>query len=191
MAVLDIVTIGEPVLRRPALPVSDAELHGDEFQRFLDDLVETMRTADGAGLAAPQVGIGSRVYAVEVRDNPRYPYKPELPLRILVNPVVRPLSEATFEVSEGCLSIPGLRGRLTRSAEVEVDYTTREGERRLEVFRGLSAGTFQHEQDHLDGILFVDRVEDTRTLTSWDAYRRHHEEEWTREAHAIVEQWGS
>jgi peptide deformylase len=191
MAVLDIVTIGEPILRSPALAVTNDELRSATFQRFLDDLVETMRAANGAGLAAPQVGVGSRVYVVEVRDNPRYPYKPELPLRILVNPIVKPLSEETFEVSEGCLSIPDLRGRLRRSAEIEVEYTTREGERRSEMFRGLSAGTFQHEQDHLDGILFVDRVEDTRTLTTWEAHRRHHEAEWTREAQAIVASWGS
>jgi peptide deformylase len=191
MAVLDIVSIGEPVLRSPALPVGDDELHSDVFQRFLDDLVETMREANGAGLAAPQVGVGSRVYAVEVRDNPRYPYKPELPLRILVNPVVHPLSDETFEVVEGCLSIPDLRGRLRRSAEIEVEYTTREGERCRETIRGLSAGTFQHEQDHLDGILFVDRVEDTGTLTTWDAYRRHHEAAWSEEARAIVTRWGS
>jgi peptide deformylase len=191
VAVLDIVRIGEPILRLAALPVTDDELRGAQFQQFIDDLVETMRAANGAGLAAPQVGVGSRVYVVEVRDNPRYPYKPELPLRILVNPVVRPLSDETFEVSEGCLSIPDLRGRLTRAAEVEVEYTTREGERRSEVFRGLSAGTFQHEQDHLDGILYVDRVEDTRTLTTWEAYRLHHEAEWTEEARAIVARWGS
>jgi peptide deformylase len=191
MAVLDIVTIGEPILRLAALPVTDDELRGEPFQQLVDDLVETMRAANGAGLAAPQVGVGSRVYVVEVRDNPRYPYKPELPLRILVNPIVKPLSEETFEVSEGCLSIPDLRGRLRRSAEIEVEYTTRDGERRSELFRGLSAGTFQHEQDHLDGILFVDRVEETRTLTTWEAYRRHHEARWTEEARAIVERWGS
>jgi peptide deformylase len=191
MAVLDIVTIGEPILRSAALPVTEDELRGEDFQQLIDDLVETMRAANGAGLAAPQVGVGSRVYVVEVRDNPRYPYKPELPLRILVNPVVQPISEETFEVSEGCLSIPDLRGRLTRAAEVEVQYTTREGERRSEVFRGLSAGTFQHEQDHLDGILFVDRVEDPRTLTTWEAYRLHHEAEWRDEARAIVARYGS
>ena len=90
---------------------------------------------------------------VEVRDNPRYPYKPDL--------------------------------------ELEVAYTDREGNRVVEEVRGLSAGTFPHEQDRLDGILFVDRVEDTRTLTAWDGFRRWHEEAFAAEARAIVERFGS
>jgi peptide deformylase len=191
MAVLEIVSIGEPILRAPARAVADGELRSDGFQRLLDDLVETMRAADGAGLAAPQVGVGLRAFVVEVRDNPRYPYKPELPLKILVNPTVRAVSDETFEVIEGCLSVPDLRGRLRRFGEVEVAYTTREGNQQVETIGGLSAGTFQHEQDHLDGILFLDRVEDTRTLTTWEAYRRHQEAAWTAEAEAIVARWGS
>ena len=190
MAVLDIVRIGEPVLRLVADPVGADELATPGFQRFLDDLVETMRAANGAGLAAPQVGVARRVFCVEVRDNPRYPYKPDLELRVLVNPELRVLSDETFMSYEGCLSIPDLRGLLPRALEVEVAYTDREGNRVVEEVRGLSAGTFQHEQDHLDGILFVDRVEDTRTLTTWDGFRRWHEEAFAAEARAIVERYG-
>ena len=189
MAVLDIVRIGEPVLRLVADPVGADELATPGFQRFLDDLVETMRAANGAGLAAPQVGVARRVFCVEVRDNPRYPYKPDLELRVLVNPELRVLSDETFMSYEGCLSIPDLRGLLPRALEVEVAYTDREGNRVVEEVRGLSAGTFQHEQDHLDGILFVDRVEDTRTLTTWDGFRRWHEEAFAAEARAIVERY--
>lgn len=191
MAVLDIVRIGEPVLRLVADPVGAHELATPGFQRFIDDLVETMRAANGAGLAAPQVGVARRVFCVEVRDNPRYPYKPDLELRVLVNPELRVLSDETFMSYEGCLSIPDLRGLLPRALEVEVAYTDREGNRVVEEVRGLSAGTFQHEQDHLDGILFVDRVEDTRTLTTWDGFRRWHEEAFAAEARAIVERFGS
>ena len=191
MAVLDIVRIGEPVLRLVADPVGADELATPGFQRFLDDLVETMRAANGAGLAATQVGVARRVFCVEVRDNPRYPYKPDLELRVLVNPELRALSDETFMSYEGCLSIPDLRGLLPRALEVEVAYTDREGNRVVEEVRGLSAGTFQHEQDHLDGILFVDRVEDTRTLTTWDGFRRWHEEAFAAEARAIVERFGS
>jgi peptide deformylase len=186
VAVLDIVRIGEPVLRAVAQPVGDEELASPGFQRFLDDLVETMRAAHGAGLAAPQVGISRRVFCVEVHANPRYPYKPDLDLRVLVNPAVRPLSDETFSSYEGCLSVPDLRGRLPRQLEVEVVYTDRGGDRVREEFRGLSAGTFQHEQDHLDGILFVDRVEDTRTLTTWDGFRRWHEAAYAAEAMALA-----
>ena len=191
MAVLEIVRIGEPVLRAVAAPVDDDELATPGFQSFLDDLVETMRAAHGAGLAAPQVGVSRRVFCVEVHDNPRYPYKPDLELRVLVNPVVRPLSDEGFSSYEGCLSVPDLRGLLPRFLEVEVSYTDPAGNRVLEEIRGLSAGTFQHEQDHLEGILFVDRVEDTRTLTTWDAFRRHHEAAFAAEARAIVERWGA
>ena len=191
MAALDIVRIGEPVLRLVADPVGADELATPGFQRFIDDLVETMRAANGAGLAAPQVGVARRVFCVEVRDNPRYPYKPDLELRVLVNPELRVLSDETFMSYEGCLSIPDLRGLLPRALEVEVAYTDREGNRVVEEVRGLSAGTFQHEQDHLEGILFVDRVEDTRTLTTWDGFRRWHEEAFAAEARAIVERYGS
>ena len=190
MAVLDIVRIGEPVLRVVARPVAPDELAAPGFQRFLDDLVETMRAASGAGLAAPQVGVSRRVFCVEVHDNPRYPYKPALDLRVLVNPELRVLSGETFMSYEGCLSVPDLRGLLPRALEVEVAYTDREGTRVVEEVRGLSAGTFQHEQDHLDGILFVDRVEDTRTLTSWEGFRRWHEAGYAAEARRIVERWG-
>ena len=191
MPVLDIVRIGDPVLRAKAEPVPESELATPAFQAFLDDLVETMRAANGAGIAAPQVGVSKRVFCVEVHDNPRYPYKPDLELRVLVNPELRVLSGETFSSYEGCLSIPDLRGALRRSLEIELTYVDREGRRVVEEIRGLSAGTFQHEQDHLDGILFVDRVEDTTTLTTWENFRRHHEAVVAEEARAIVERWGS
>ena len=190
MAVLDIVRIGEPVLRAVAEPVGDDELGSDAFQNFVDDLVETMRAANGAGLAAPQVGVSRRVFCVEVHDNPRYPYKPDIDLRVLVNPELRPLSDATFMNYEGCLSIPDLRGLLPRALEVELTYTDREGRRVAEEIRGVSAGTFQHEQDHLDGTLFVDRVVDTRTLTTWDGFRENHEAAFAEQVRAIVERYG-
>jgi peptide deformylase len=191
VAVREIVTIGHPVLREPAGAVPEGEIASDEIQALVDDLVETMRAAGGAGLAAPQIAVPLRVFVVEVRDNPRYPYKPHLPLRVLVNPEVRPLSDETFDVVEGCLSIPALRGRLRRHAEVELSYLDRTGERHVEQIRGLSAGTFQHEQDHLDGVLFVDRVKDPRTLTSWESFAAFQAEAFAEEARAIVERWGA
>lgn len=190
MAVLDIVKIGEPVLRAVAEPVTADELQTPAFQAFLDDLVETMRAANGAGLAAPQVGVSKRVFCVEVHDNPRYPYKPDIDLRVLVNPELRVLSGETFMNYEGCLSIPDLRGLLPRALEIELTYRDREGRPIVESIRGVSAGTFQHEQDHLDGVLFVDRVEDTRTLTTWDGFREHHEAAFADEVRALVDRYG-
>ena len=87
--------------------------------------------------------------------------------------------------------MPDLRGRLPRAAEIEVDYLDRDGRRVVEEVRGLSAGTVQHEQDHLDGVLFVDRVEDPRTLTTQDAFRQYHEAAYAAEALALVERWGA
>src|SRR5579884_491274 len=178
MSVREIVQVGDPVLRGRARQLAPDEIASQETQRLIDDLVETMRAAGGAGLAAPQVGVPLRIFVVEVRDNPRYPYKPAIPLRVLVNPVVRPLGDGTFPSYEGCLSVPNLRGLLDRHADVEVSYTDRDGAEVVERVTGLSAGTFQHELDHLDGILFVDRVTDPRTLTTWDEFRRRHEAAW-------------
>jgi peptide deformylase len=175
---LPIIQIGHPTLRQRAREVAAAELDTPDFHRICDDLVETMRAANGAGLAAPQVDVPLRLFAIEVGNNSRYPYKPRLDLRVFVNPVVRPISDETYESYEGCLSIPDLRGLLPRSAEVEVTYLDVEGNEHVECFGGLSAGTMQHELDHLDGVLFPDRVTDPTTLCTWEMFRTYREEEW-------------
>jgi peptide deformylase len=159
MTRLEIVQLGDPRLRERARDVSADELETPECQQLVDDLIETMRAAEGAGLAATQVGVPLRIFVAEVNDNRRYPYKPELPLHIVVNPVVQPVRNRTYPSYEGCLSIPGLRGLLERSFEIEVAYRDRNGNECRERVRGLSAGTFQHETDHLDGVLFVDRLD--------------------------------
>jgi peptide deformylase len=169
-----ILVVGDPVLRERAREVTPEELRSPEFQRLIDDMIATMRAAGGAGLAANQVGELKRVAVIEVRDNPRYPYKPPVPLTVIVNPVLTPVGEETFVVNEGCLSVPDLRGDLPRHLSVRVDYLDRHGEPRSEIRRGLTAGTFQHEVDHLDGVLFLDRVEDPTTFTTWEQFDRHH-----------------
>lgn len=171
----DVLTIGHPVLRERARSVDRDELASAEFQGLIDDLVETMRAASGAGLAAIQIGVPVRLVAVEVSNNPRYPYKPAIPLTILVNPEVTPLDRSTIVVNEGCLSVPGLRGDVRRYRSVEVTWTDRFGMPQSTEAHGLTAGTFQHECDHLDGILFVDRLTDSRSLTSWDNFKEFHE----------------
>lgn len=191
MTLLRIAQIGHPVLRQRAEKVSAAELASPAVQTFIDDLVETMREANGAGLAANQVHRPVRICAIEVHDNPRYPYKPNVPLTIVVNPVVEPLSDVTFENFEGCLSVPNLRGLVTRYTEIRVTAQLRDGTRFDREIRGLTAGTFQHELDHLDGILFVDRVHDTKSLCTWDEYRRHHEATFVERAKALVASYGS
>jgi len=173
-----IATIGDPVLRERAPEVSLDELRSLDVQELIDSLIETRRSAGGAGLAAPQVGVSKRIAVVAVDEATRYAYKPLVPLTVLVNPVVEPLSDETLLINEGCLSVPDLRGDVPRYLRVRVQYFDRNGEQRSEEVEGLTAGTFQHEVDHLDGVLFLDRVTDTRTLSTWEEFARHGEPEF-------------
>jgi len=173
---LPILQVGDPVLRERAREVSPDELPA--LQGLIDDLIATMRAAGGAGLAANQVGDLRRVLVAEVPEggNPRYPYKPPLPLTVMVNPVLEPVGDETVLINEGCLSVPNIRGDLPRFVTVRARYLDRDGAEREQEFRGLSAGTIQHEVDHLDGVLFLDRA-DPRSLTTW--------EEWERNGKAV------
>jgi peptide deformylase len=191
MAIRKIATIGNPVLRQVAREVSREELASRDVQRFIDDLVETMRDANGAGLAAIQVYEPIRICAVEVKNNPRYPYKPNYPLTILVNPTIEPTTSETFDNFEGCLSVPNLRGLVPRFAGVRVRAWDREGRSLDFEVKGLTAGTFQHEVDHLDGKIFVDRVADTRTLCTWQDFERYHQAAFVERAKALVARFGS
>ncbi len=190
MAVLPIRLIGDPVLRQPAERLSPERLATPEVQAFIDDLVETMKAANGAGLAAPQVGRAWSIAAVHVQDNPRYPYKPNVPLTIFVNPTLTVLGDDTASLYEGCLSVPDLRGRVPRHMGVQVDALDRFGAPIRLTARGLTAGTFQHEFDHLEGRLFVDRVTDASTFCTWDNFERFHREAFVAEARGIVARYG-
>jgi peptide deformylase len=191
VSVREIVTIGDPVLRKRAREVGTEELRSPEVQQLIDDLIETKRAANGAGLAANQVGETLRIAVAEVEGtNPRYPYKPQIPLTVMVNPTIEPAADDVMEINEGCLSVPGLRGYLERHARVRVRYLDRHGNERDEMKRGLTAGTFQHEVDHLDGVLFVDRA-DPRTLASWEQYERHQRAEFEERARAIVARYAA
>ena len=188
----EIVEVGHPVLRERARELTREELASDGVQSLVDDMIETMRAANGAGLAANQVGETVRVAVVEVRDgNPRYPYKPPIPLTVIVNPVIEALDDDVEQINEGCLSVPNLRGEVPRHMNIRVRYLDREGTEHEEVRRGLTAGTFQHELDHLDGTLFFDRVSDPSTLSTWEQFERFHREEFMERARRIVERTGS
>jgi peptide deformylase len=116
MAVLEIATVGDPVLRERAQELAPEELRSPEVQRLIDDMIETKRAGHGAGIAANQVGRAVRMAVVEVEPgNPRYPYKPPVPLTVMINPEIEPLDDETFWINEGCLSVPGLRGRWSGS----------------------------------------------------------------------------
>jgi peptide deformylase len=190
MAIRKIAQIGHPVLRQVAREVSREELASPAMQQFIDDLVETMHDADGAGLAAVQVYEPVRIAAIEVRNNPRYPYKPNIPLTILVNPILTPVDGELFENYEGCLSVPNLRGVVKRHVHVRVQAWDRQGNSIDEVVHGLKAGTYQHEVDHLDGKIFVDRA-DPSTFTTWTEFERHHRAAFVEKAKALVQRVGS
>jgi peptide deformylase len=192
VSVREIVEIGHPVLRERAREVAPDELCSDAVQGLIDDMIETMRAANGAGLAANQIGETVRIAVVEVREgNPRYPYKPPVPLTVIVNPVIEPADDEIELINEGCLSVPNLRGEVPRHVSIRLRYTDREGAEHEELRRGLTAGTFQHELDHLDGVLFVDRVTDPATFSTWEQFERFHREDFERRARELVDRVGS
>jgi peptide deformylase len=191
MAIREILTVGHPMLRERAREVSVSELAGNELQGIIDDLIDTMRHANGAGIAAPQIGVPLRITTIEVNNNPRYPYKPMIPLTVVVNPVIEFLDDEMVDINEGCLSVPNLRGTVARHVNIRVRWLDRDGVAYEEIKRGLTAGTFQHECDHLDGFLFLDRVTDTTTLTTWESFERFHRAAFVERITAFVERVGS
>ena len=191
MSIRKILTVGNPLLRVPSRRLSRGELNSSSTQALIDDLIDTMLDANGAGLAAPQVGWPVQVAAVCVNDNPRYPYKPNIPLTVFVNPVLTPLSSKTEFINEGCLSVPGWRGEVSRSMEVRVEAWDRHGVPMTFEVRGLTAATYQHEFDHLEGRLFLDRVSDSTTFMSWTNFERFHRSNFERRAQHIVKRYGS
>lgn len=149
MSVRRVRIYGDPVLRRKAEEV--VEFDGS-LAELLEDMAETMVREDGVGLAAPQVGVSRRV--IVVNDDPRNPDT----LMKIINPVITPVGEETESVEEGCLSVPGIRGRVTRPVELHMSWQDEKGGRHETDAGGLLARIIQHEIDHLDGILFVDRL---------------------------------
>lgn len=190
MAVREILHIGNPLLRERSREVTPDELATAGMQALIDDLIDTMHAANGAGIAAPQIGELVRIATIHVDHNPRYPYKPPIPLTVVVNPVIEPLGDEQVAINEGCLSVPGLRGDVWRHVEVRVRWLDRHGVPHDEIKRGLTAGTFQHECDHLDGVLFVDRA-DPRTLTTWEQFERFHRDGFIRRISEFVARVGS
>jgi len=174
MAILKVALLGDPVLRRKAAAVSRSMLRSAAFRRLVADMTATMKEYDGVGLAAPQVRESLRVVVTGSAANPRYPDAPQFPFRVLVNPKVTALRGPRIEWWEGCLSVPGLRGMVRRPGKVRVAYTDMKGRRRSMVVDGFNAIVVQHETDHLDGKLYVDRLRDTRKLSYEREYDRYH-----------------
>jgi peptide deformylase len=163
--ILKVSRLGHPVLRRPTEPVSPEELATPAFQRFLDDMADTMREYDGVGLAANQVHVGKLAAVIESEAHPKYPDEPPVPLTFLVNPVIVERSPETVDGWEGCLSVPDLRGKVPRSRWVRVRALDRRGKALELRAEGLFARIIQHECDHLAGGVYLDRMPDLKTLS--------------------------
>jgi peptide deformylase len=173
MAILKVARLGHPVLRQKARPVPVDEIRSAEVQRLIDDMVETMREYDGAGLAANQVHTLLQVAVIEVDTNPRYPDASAIPLTVLVNPVVTPATEEREDGWEGCLSVPDMRGVVSRLTAVRLECYDREANRISVLAKDFFARVIQHETDHLNGIVYLDRMADLKTLSHIAEWNKH------------------
>ena len=158
MTVRDILKMGDPRLLRIAKPVEQFDT--PEMRELIADMFETMKHANGAGLAAPQIGVGQRVVIFGVTSNPRYPDAEEVPFTVLVNPQITLLTREVEEGWEGCLSVPGMRGVVPRYTQLRYTGSDEEGNPIDRVADGFHARVVQHECDHLDGILYPQRMTD-------------------------------
>lgn len=172
MPVLDIIEIGHPTLREVASEVPEDQIQTPHVQQFIDDLIETKRAANGAGIAANQVDDTRRIFVVEVADSPRFP---DYPITVMINPEITYLSEDRFESFEGCLSIPNLRGVVHRCPIINVKGYNRDAEPVDFEVRGVAASIFQHEADHLNGVMFTDRIIDPRTFCTANEFSLRYE----------------
>lgn len=173
MGILKVCRLGHPVLRKVAVPVPVAEIVTPEVQRLIDDMIETMREYDGVGLAAPQVHISKQIAVLEVEKNPRYPEAPPVPLTVLINPRITVLAEETVEGWEGCLSIPDLRGVVPRYGELRVEAFDRQGNKLDFITKDFHARVVQHEYDHLQGKVYLDRMPTFDTLAHLAEWQRY------------------
>lgn len=167
MPVRPIVRLGHPALRTPAHPIPPARITDPEIQGLIDDMVETMHDARGVGIAAPQLGEEVQIFVYQAAG------PPEIPLHVVVNPLITPQVREVVYDWEGCLSIPDLRGLVPRHPTVRIQGLDREGRSLDYTASGFEARIIQHEYDHLNGVVFLDRMRDLRSLAyfeEWESY---------------------
>jgi peptide deformylase len=172
MSILKVARIGHPAVRTKALDLEAAEIRSAEIQQFIDDMIETMHEYEGVGLAAPQVHVSLRLAVIEV---PSYDERTTdaVPLIVLVNPRLTTLGEDKLAGVEGCLSIPGLRGMVPRSKRVHLDALDRWGKPYTVEAEDFYARVIQHECDHLEGEVYLDRMQGMRTLAFIEEFEKH------------------
>jgi len=178
MTVRKVIRMGHPVLREKSRPLSEEEILSSETQNFIKDLFDTMEKYEGIGIASPQVGVAWQLAIVGVPvDNPRYPDTPESDTYIVINPKVTILDKKKQGFWEGCLSVPGLRGYVERPRKIKVEFLDEKAQPQSLIVEDFIATVFQHELDHLNGKLYIDRIKDTKML----AYNEEFDEFWTEE----------
>jgi len=167
---MEIIQLGNPILRSKAEFVENIE--DLRIQQLVDNLLITVKQANGMGIAAPQVGASDRIFIVASRPNPRYPHAPEMEPTAMINPKILARSNETVKAWEGCLSIPGIRGSVPRDRAIEVEYSDRHGKLHQQQLTDFVARIFQHELDHLDGIVFLDRLETNHDIMTEQEYQK-------------------
>lgn len=165
-----IIQLGNPQLRQKSAWVEN--INDEEIQKLIDDLILTVSQANGVGIAAPQVAESYRLFIVASRPNDRYPHAPEMQPTAMINPQIISHSSEVVKGWEGCLSVPGLRGLVTRYQTIEIEYTDRNGNLQKQELTDFVARIFQHEYDHLEGKVFLDRVESTDDLMTESEYQK-------------------
>jgi peptide deformylase len=183
MAVFTVAKLGNPILRQVAKQVSIKELseQNSALQVFIDDMIDTMREEGGVGLAAPQVNRSMQIVVLEYENNERYPGEPNIPLTVLINPILSDYSEEKVLGWESCLSLVDFRGLVPRSTSVTLKAFNRKGEKIEKQVAGFEAVVLQHEIDHLHGKVFLDRMEDLTKL----AYLEEFEKFWVKKDHVL------
>ncbi len=173
MSILKVARMGHPVLRERARPLTTSDLRNPLVQKLIDDMMDTMHEYHGVGLAAPQVHEGVRLFVGLLDEDP----EPDTEPTVLVNPAVVPNAPAAEEGWEGCLSIPEIRGMVPRFTDVTVRALNRDGKEVELRLKDFAARIAQHETDHLDGVLFVDRMISLQSLTYLEEFSRYHSKE--------------
>ena len=177
----NIALIGDPILRNKTLNVKIKDITSSKIQKIIKKLIFTMRDLNGAGLAANQIFYNLRICVIELKNNKRYKHLPNIPLTVLINPKLKVLNKSsTFNSYEGCLSVPNLRGIVKRFKKVQVNYYDEKKIFHSKIISGFPAIVYQHEIDHLDGILFTDKVYNNNTLVSNLNYIKYYEKTYIK-----------
>jgi len=170
MKKVKIAKLGEKVLRKKAKKVKD--IQSPQTQKLISDMLACVKKSNGVGLAAPQIFISKQIMIISSKPNTRYPHAPHMEDTVIINPKIIKTSKGKTTDWEGCLSIPGIRAKVPRFNKIKIQYETSEGQIEKRTFKGFIARVFQHEYDHLIGLVFIDRVKTTKDIITEEVYFR-------------------